>query len=515
MAAATRLAQASIKIPKYIERGPTDILKALASTVKFTPNVPHAGFQDDPYLLPTRPNESRIFMLSKLNGRKTAKFILNKHPELFLRDDAEPKVEAYLPMEEFRADMEFTSDDIKWCIENNDAENGIIAFKYLEENKIKLDNELLLQFYELLCYTNEEKLADSNENLRSKLFSSESDRFMSYTWKKNGYAVKLFNQLKEQLPDQAARIHSAMIAGLLKFNEFQAAKKLYDDFVLNNPEQPLHLKAYNSLLKSLTFIHSSSITAFEAQEEIVKHMEANLVEPNLETFNAILGIIKFYKSDDSTCIKAFEIFNDMKSLNIKPSLGSYGALLMILSRYKNGQVYSEIIKDVLNYVDDNLDVSCLESSEDVKFLGSNIRTLTTRMNSPSLVKKLHKIFMKNPNLFGTTRQQNLYLCNYFKFIATTENLDTVMKFYNQFYPYYFTPDKDCYDALTEVLDVYQADDEVIKKVGQDILSSRLAKDLIDDKIYRRHPEYVEKLEQMKQDGKFARYSTTQRNNYRS
>lgn len=91
----------AIKIPIRIERGPTDILKALASTVISEPEQPFNDIQDDAYLAPRRPYETRLFITAKLSGVKTAQFIFRKYPELFFRDDAEPKVEAFsVPTEE-------------------------------------------------------------------------------------------------------------------------------------------------------------------------------------------------------------------------------------------------------------------------------------------------------------------------------------------------------------------------------------------------------------------------------
>lgn len=77
-------AEEHIEIPNRIERSPTDLLQALASTVGRDPTAPHYKFHDDPYLIPLSNVGKRTFALSKEAGRKAANWIKEEHRDLFL-----------------------------------------------------------------------------------------------------------------------------------------------------------------------------------------------------------------------------------------------------------------------------------------------------------------------------------------------------------------------------------------------------------------------------------------------
>lgn len=72
-----------IEIPNYIQRSPTAILRALSQTVGFDPTASHFKYHDDPYLTPMSNVGKRTFALALESGRKSAKFILQRHSSLF------------------------------------------------------------------------------------------------------------------------------------------------------------------------------------------------------------------------------------------------------------------------------------------------------------------------------------------------------------------------------------------------------------------------------------------------
>lgn len=73
-----------IVIPKRIERSSTDILSALAATVGRDFTAPHYKYHDDPYLIPTTNINKRAFAMAQESGRKAAKWIKDKHGDLFM-----------------------------------------------------------------------------------------------------------------------------------------------------------------------------------------------------------------------------------------------------------------------------------------------------------------------------------------------------------------------------------------------------------------------------------------------
>ena len=88
-----------IVIPPRVERGPTDILAALAGTVGKDNTGPHYRYHDDPWLIPYKLDSKRTYTLSKEAGKNAAKYIMNQHPDLFQhnRIEADPPATAFQP----------------------------------------------------------------------------------------------------------------------------------------------------------------------------------------------------------------------------------------------------------------------------------------------------------------------------------------------------------------------------------------------------------------------------------
>lgn len=488
---AARLAKSAIKIPKYIERGPTDILKALASTIKYIPKEPEPLLHDDPYLLPTKQTNKRYYMLSRLSGKKTAKYLLNKHPELFFRDDAEPKIEAFCPREEFNSEMEFTEEDIKWCIDNYDPVNGIIAYESLEAKGVKISDETLLKFFELICFTNGENCMDWLDYERHRFVYSGAP-LTNQAWRTSDLVSKIFNQIKDDL--DAPRVYSAMISALSRFKEHSAAKKVFENFKEIHPDKALYNSAYDGLMRSVQCLTGSVSASNEAITEIINHMEANLVKPDLAIFNSLLYCYFHFVTSEETCQKSFALLNDMISLNIQPSLATFAVVIQIIGKYKGGRVYGELIPEILAYIESSDDIFQVRDDRDVSFLAQTMDVIKRRTNSLALAKKLHRIYLRQPHLFLNVATRANYLNDYFKLILTTDSLENILLFYENYVPTSFRPRHDCYDILAEALDLYSAPEEVVKKIGQDVVEFNLVTKLKNDAIFRKDPTYVEAFE---------------------
>lgn len=481
---AVRLARAAIKIPKRIERGPTDILKALASTIK--PSEIDTNLLDDPYLSITRPNDAVRYSLSKISGKNTAKFILDKHPELFYRDDAEPKISAFNPPEKFSEGMKFSAEDLKWCIESQDPVNGLVVYRSLvEEGKI-IDSELLLSFFEMICYTNEDPILDTLE--QQKLYYT-SER-IARLWKKNGLASKIFDETKHLDPP---RVFSSMIAGLSKHREYGMATTLFEDFIEAHPNEGLYLESYQCLLASVVHHSSSNESAHSAMKKITDHMELHGVAPNLLVINSIMEILAKFNIDQDGCRTAFQLINDLKTLNLEASLYTYANLFMIMFRSKEIMKNLNLVNELLSYIS-KTNQSTIQDERDLEFLIKSMNLFGSRMHNLNLASKIFKIFLKNPNLFPNSSTKFSFFDIYFKLMINTEKLETIMLFYDTYVPNQFRPNSDSYDALAEALDLFQADEVTIRRIGKDVIKFGLGDKMKNDAIFRKDPHYVDELE---------------------
>lgn len=494
----TKIAKAAIKIPMRIERGPTDILRALASTVNHLPKEPSVILADDMFLIPRRPLDTSNYILSKLSGKRAARFIFNKNPELFFRDQAEPKIEAFATPEKFSPEMEFTEEDIKWCVENMDIENALVAYESMNEKGNKISNKTLLDLFEMICYTNEQKLMDDLDVGISGHVVEHQNQLVNYTWVPAGTAHKIFNKIKDE--SDPSRIYSSMIAGLSKFNEHATAKQIFDEFKTNHPDKALYLPAYEGLLASVPRLYSSIETVHEAIHEIVQHMEANLVKPNLIIFNTLLKCYRTFRCDETTCHNAFKLLNDMKALNIAPSLATYSELVSIICRANNARSYRSMVPEILEIIVSSDSIVKVRDEADLEFLPNVMGVVANILNNLRLAKKLLRISLKNPHLFKNKLRQGHFLNSYFRLLITTSSLDDAISFYGTYVPMVFRPQPDTYDALAEALDLFGADDELIKSIGSDIVEFGLEEKVQNDKIFRRYPIYeqmiTEKAERM-------------------
>ena len=83
-----------IVIPTYIERSPSAILRVLATCVGRDKTAPDHKYHDDPFLIPYNSIQKRDYIAAKDGGQRAARYVLDKHPELFEKNLIydEPKI---------------------------------------------------------------------------------------------------------------------------------------------------------------------------------------------------------------------------------------------------------------------------------------------------------------------------------------------------------------------------------------------------------------------------------------
>ena len=212
-----------IKIPKRIERGPTDILRALAQTVERDLSGPSYRYVDDPFLTPLSNYQKRVFSLSRESGRRAAKYVFDEFPELFFRDDSEPKIEALTYKDIYDENTEVDETDLKRCIARNEVNNAIICYKNLVRDSKPINSENLQKLLELVCFHNSSDPPDM-EFITEKIFMkpSEAPRIL---WKDNGFAEQLFSAIQEK----TSHSYCALIQGMAKYNQSQKAYLYYQE----------------------------------------------------------------------------------------------------------------------------------------------------------------------------------------------------------------------------------------------------------------------------------------------
>lgn len=146
-----------IIIPKRIPRSPTDILQALASTIKTDPTAPHYKYHDDPYLIPMSNIGKRTFAMAQEAGRKAAHWIRQEHADLFQHRHADPPVKIFMPKIIFNESSEVDEKVLQDVIREGQVDSAITVYQLLQSKGVGLSEDILQDFLELLCFYNSEE----------------------------------------------------------------------------------------------------------------------------------------------------------------------------------------------------------------------------------------------------------------------------------------------------------------------------------------------------------------------
>lgn len=146
-----------IIIPKRIRRGPTDILRALESTIKRDPTAAHYKYHDDPFLIPMSNLGKRAFAMAQEAGRKAAHWVRQENAELFQHQEADPMIKAFIPRVVYNESSKVTEEDLKSVIKDSFVTDATMIYKLLKDKGITISAETQQDLLELLCYYNHEE----------------------------------------------------------------------------------------------------------------------------------------------------------------------------------------------------------------------------------------------------------------------------------------------------------------------------------------------------------------------
>lgn len=144
-----------IEIPKRIPRGPTDILRALESTISRDPTAAHFKYHDDPFLIPVSNVAKRSYALAQEAGRKAAMWVRAEHSDLFQHMEMDPAIEAFIPKVVYNENSNVTIEDLKNTIKKELVSDSILVYKLLVGKKVEISAEDRQDLLELVCFYNE------------------------------------------------------------------------------------------------------------------------------------------------------------------------------------------------------------------------------------------------------------------------------------------------------------------------------------------------------------------------
>ncbi|NP_001348998.1 small ribosomal subunit protein mS39 isoform 3 precursor [Mus musculus] len=397
-----------IVIPKKKTWDKVAVLQALASTVNRDPTAAPYVFHDDPYLIPTSALESRSFLLAKKSGETAAKFIINSYPKYFQKDIAEPHIPCLMP-EYFEPQIEDVSEAaLEERIRLRKVRASVDMFDQLLQAGTTVSLETTNSLLDLLCYYGDQEppadypfqQTEHLENLEEAAEeNNQTSKMESGPWKAQNNAERIF----ALMPEKNARSYCTMIRGMVKHRAYAQALNVYTELLNNRLSADVY--TFNALIEAKTFILNEK---FEEKWndilDLLKHMVAQKVKPNLQTFNTILkGLRKCYSLGR---IPALQILREMKHIGI----GRFFQLAMSVC--------------------------------------SSLRDL-------ELAYQVHRLLNTGDNrkLVGHDPLRKVYYSKFFSLICSLEQIDVTLKWYKDLIPSVFLPHYQIFIGLLQALDV--------------------------------------------------------------
>ncbi|XP_058822135.1 small ribosomal subunit protein mS39 [Topomyia yanbarensis] len=438
--------QNKIVIPQRIERGPTDILNALSSTVGFDPTASHYKYHDDPFLLPMTILSKKSYAMAQEAGRKAARWIRQENATLFQHKEADPPVQAFFPTMIYTEESQVEATDLQKLIENVDVKDAILVYSLLKKNNVEVSQEVKQSLLELLCFFNhEESLAEEYIEERWFRQGGQVKGRQKKSWKDFELAEQLFHEI-----DSKQSVHyCALIRGMAKYIQVEKAWALYQETIEKNIL--LDTNTFNSLIEISSYLKDSYDTKWQLVCELLTAMKNQNLKPNIGTLNAVLQTITSIGGHNNPRNFALKTLSEFKKLGIEPSLASWYYILSIFCRERGPT--SHVLQDIMNEIE-NKEFSIVDP-KDTLFFVTAMEVCRNHLHDKDLARRVDSLlhFKDNYNLIGDSNKESAYYRHYLSILCSTETLETFMETYNLLVPNIYIPEAFVMENILKSIDV--------------------------------------------------------------
>ncbi|XP_017868410.1 PREDICTED: protein PTCD3 homolog, mitochondrial [Drosophila arizonae] len=451
--AAPQPAAEHIEIPKRIERSPTDLLQALASTVGRDPTAPHYKYHDDPFLIPMSNITKRTYALSKEAGRKAASWIKEEHRELFMHQEAQPPIEKFAPSMVYTEESEVDASSLQLLISQGELKDAVLVYNLLVQKGIEVSDALKQSLLELVCfYNNEEPLPE--EYIEERWFMQNSRRRERHgkTWKDGELAEKLYAAIEPKTPQS----YAALIRGMAKYLQCERAYALLQE--ANEKRIQLDTNTYNAIIQIVSFIKDTAEQRWQMCTSLLSQMAEQQLKPNLGTLNAVLECISTFGNFKLARSSALKVLPEFKQLGIVPSLGSYYYLLIIFCRER--APVSHVIIDILNDIGGK--EFKVEHPKDTYFFATAMDVCRNHLHDKALAKRVDELLHtgNNYDLIGDSFKEGIYYRNYLALLCQTESIEDFMRTYDILVPNIYIPEPGIMEEILRAIEINGAVEHV-------------------------------------------------------
>ncbi|CAF1134961.1 unnamed protein product [Rotaria magnacalcarata] len=459
--------------PQRINRSPTALLESLNACVQTDGGSPGYIYVDDPFLIPTSAHEKRQLALSKSSGKKAAQWIMNRYSYAFFHDVAAPSIPSYFPNYTFD-EKEFIEPDettlyklMNW---NKIIKAHEIYKKCLEQN-VNVSDPCKYALFDLLCIYNSdnpmEMLSPEEDWYRRELNESNQAGSAQRTWKENGLAEQMFEELKlSATPEQKTRLYNSFACGLFKYNHAEKAILVIDEMKQNNIQ--LDLTTYNFLLHSASFIRETYEIRWQFMIEHLNEMKKNLIKPNLRTFNAILYTLRRCSLFERGPTLALSVLNEMRKNGIEPSLGTWAHVIMIF--YPNDHIgyETQILPQIMDELEKQYELNGKNFEwrdiDDREFFFNAMFKASVNCRDVELAKRIHRFQMtgSNSRFIPDGFKEQMYYTNLFRLLFRFDIPEHVMPLWESVVPNIYSPSINIIEDLIEFISTWNLKDNYVR-----------------------------------------------------
>ncbi|XP_068596628.1 small ribosomal subunit protein mS39 [Brachionichthys hirsutus] len=449
----------TIVVPRRKTWSKEAVLEALASTVsRDLTAFPHR-FQDDPYLSPQTFAESMTYTLTHQSGTSAAKYFISCNPKLFTKDFAEPHIPCLMPEAVPLHLEEVTEEALKERISLRKVSAAVDLHDQLLQVGTAVSMETTHDLLDLICLhcdrdpdrEGEPELEDfveeSDKKVKKKKWNVLLSKRTNSTWKENNNAERIFHLL----PERDARCYSALIRGMVMHGAYAKAFSCYADMLNARLAPDLHI--FNALLSAAFHLRQNSMERRDFLLELLTQMSKQEVQPNLQTFNSVLGSLRHcgvYGKPTS-----LETLNEMKALGIAPSLTSYYYILQIFNKrehvHESNRFVTVLLQEMMSLLEGQR-LTC-QGPDDVYFFMTAVK-ICVAYKDMELAYKVQSVveFGENWRLLGNPYQQKVFYGNFFSLLCMLEPVDAVLAWYRRHYPSLYYPSHVELGNLLQALD---------------------------------------------------------------
>lgn len=460
-----------IELPNYIERGPSDILRAIGGCLKRDFTAPDYKFHDDPFLIPYNSMQKRDYLLSKQGGKRAARYVLNQHPELFNKNliEMDPVIKRLLPKIKITK-KNATPNLLESLIEGCNVTDAKEVYEILGQEKIEISIQLKQDYLEMLCFhnSNDEEMEEDFNETKGVMTVNQNK------WIAGGAADHLANEIikSEGLKSEAAhKARLALIQGKAKFQNFNGVLQTCEDVKANGGK--LDTLGYNALI--LATANQKSCEWIDVKNILIE-MNSEGVKPDRLTLLYIFQGLSNFNIQANLPI-ALAILAEFKILNIQPCLGTYKELLLQLKNNPKVLVVKDVIKELSKVQKDQGTLVHEIISENCFTFFSEAMKIARDRDLLDVAHQINDLVMGDPNadvLRGDQFQDQVYHNAFLTVLMRKEPLETFISYLDLYTPHVWSPPLHFYASYLALLEKQHAPQH-LPKLWTDLVESEFSK----------------------------------------